>query len=391
MTTADIADPIEWKPGRKQYMTDQQERILAHLEEHGWSKLYELSKALDLHSYVVMGSLQCLENKDLVDVCLVARVKHWALKGKKLPPGGMAFDRGAPSMYHTNLKGRIETLLEAEPWLSRSMIQKRLKNIGTPKAIEGAIHELTLAGRTQRHLVESPIRQLYAYALPAAPPPTAKQLLKVRDEIGHATNYWPTYEKIEKALKKEPWQSAKQVAAATGMKVGGINNKLKSMMDRGMVQRVKVILEHRGRNRHPDYLYALPGEVPPKRIPVIDGEAAPQSAKIRIMRILEDLGPSTPAAIVAENTKRKGRPIEIKHVRRLLDECEDLGIVEHDRFGCKAGRYRVVKDLDPLVRKEAEAHRKAMERSASRLRALGYSVEILVAPPRKAAVDGGGP
>jgi len=377
----DAAAPSTWEPGRKQYMTVQQEKILAHLQENGWSKLYELSRALGLHSYVVLGSLQCLEAKELVDVCIVKRVKHWALAGRKLPGGGMLMERGAPSLYHTDLKGRITALLNGEPWLARKMIQERLKVIGTPKSIEGAIHNMVLGGQLQRHLVDSPVRQLYAYALPDAPPPTREQLIKIRDEVGTGTAFWPDYEKVLLALKRQPWQSAMQVADSAGVKRGRINSQLKSMRSKGMVKRVRVALEQVGRNRPPDYLYALPDEKEPRRLPIIDGEAAPASAKVRVLRILRDLGPSTIGAIVTEAGKRQGHKIDRGYADKILNDCEELGLVRRDRAGRDGIRWRLIKDLDPIVLHEAEAHVSALRASVSRLRALGYTVTVEISPP----------
>ncbi len=105
--------PTKRSPGQAKHMTEAQEWVLEFLREHPWSRHWDIAKTMDKRSWTVHGYLRRLETKDLIDVCLVDRVKRWALAGTPPPDRGMKLKRGAPSLYHAaHVPQRVLRILE---------------------------------------------------------------------------------------------------------------------------------------------------------------------------------------------------------------------------------------------------------------------------------------
>jgi len=296
--------PCKRPPGQRKHITFEQERLLEYLAANPWSKLYAISKALEVHSWTVMERFHRLEGKGLVQTCIIGRVRHYALKDAEVPRGAQSLDAGAPGFYHTNLRGRIEELLDKEPWLPMCLIQKRLRAYGAPKSVEAALLSMPICGRLQRQVIETPKRRMYVYAAPGRRLSKTRQR-KMWKEIGSTTSFWKTNDKVLKALRLSPWQTAAGLSKAEDIDRSYIYNALNSLMKRGLIRRVRVKLEHVGRTRPADYVYGLARQRDPRRLPVV---------------------------------------------------------------------------------REAELHRAALQRSAERLRALGYRVDLDLHPPEREKV-----
>jgi len=281
--------PCKRSPGQRKHITFQQERLLEYLAANPWSKLYATSKALGMHSWTVMERFHRLEAKGLVQTCIIGRVRHYALKDAELLKGAQSLDAGAPGFYHTNLRGRIEGLLEKEPWLPMCLIQKRLRAYGTSKSVESALLSMPSCGRLQRRVIETPKRRMYVYATPG------RRLSKTSErktwkEVASTSCFWKTNDRILKALRLRPWQTAMGLAKAEVIAPGYVNSALNSLMKRELIRRVRVKLECIRRGRPADYVYGLKGAKDPKRLPVVQEAELHVSALQRSADRLRVLG-----------------------------------------------------------------------------------------------------
>ncbi len=368
--------PTQWQPGRKPYVSATQEQILAYLRERGWSKMYTISKDLGVHRLDVLGSLQRLEVKEMVDVAMLARVKHWAPTGTPRPAGMMALDRGAPSLYDTNLRGRITDLLKKDPWLPMRLIEKRLGAFGTAKAVEFRLLRMAQSGEVRRILVDSPRRRLHLYGLPRMHSPGPERIRIILKEYGKDTPFWKGKENVTAYLCKHPWRTARQIYEDAGLKPGLVYNVLMALETDKKVQRLRVRFEPDGRRRPPDFVWALAGAATPRDLPIIEGEIMPGSMRSAVILLLKELGNPTAGELVAANNAKAGKKLAYGYACKILGDLEEVGLVERTKMGRDAGRYRLSSSIDAEIVREAEAHVDAMRRSAAKLRGLGYDVSL---------------
>jgi predicted transcriptional regulator len=281
--------PCKRLPGQRKHVTFQQERLLEYLAANPWSKLYATSKAIGVHSWITMDRLHRLEDKGLLKICVLGRVRRYALKDAEPLKGGMALSTGAPGFYHTNIRGRIEDLLQKEPWLPMCLIEKRLHLYGTPKSIESALLSMVTSGRVQRRVVETPKRRMYLYATPG------RRLSKLGErktwkEVASTTAFWKTNDKILKALRLRPWQTAKELAKAEGIDTSYVYNALNALVRRDLVRRLRVKLVQIGRARPADYVYGLSKQKDPKRLLIMQETDVHLAALQKSADILRGLG-----------------------------------------------------------------------------------------------------
>lgn len=316
--------PCKRLPGQRKHITFQQERLLEYLAANPWSKLYAISKALGVHSWTAMERFHRLEGKGLVHICTIGKVRHYALKDVEVPRGAQSLDAGAPGFYHTNLRGRIEELLGKEPWLPMCLIQKRLRAYGTPKSVEAALLSMATCGRLQRRVIETPKRRMYVYATPG------RRLRKTRErkmwkEIALTTSFWKTNDKILKALKLRPWQTAMGLAKAEDIAPSYVNNALRSLMRRNLIRRVRVKLEQIGRTRPADYVYGLSGQKDPKRLPVMQQAELQWAALQKSADRLRALGYRVDLEL---HSPRRGNILPVVHVEDVGAFCDAERILE---------------------------------------------------------------
>ncbi len=355
-----------------------------YIKAHPWTRLYETAQALGVHSFSMLNILNSLEMKKLIEVCIIKRVKYWALVGTELPPGGKSVDPGGRDYYHTDLPGKITELLGKEAWLPMCLIQKRVLKFGTSKAVETRLGAMFKEEKLQRVLIDSPRRKLYVYALPGAGAPHKEHLEKVCEEIAEGTAFWKGESNILTALKKKPWQTANELAESSTVAMGYVYNVLAILRRRGIVRRVRVARVIVGWKRQPEYIYALKDQPDPEGVPITDGERTDFSHSAKVILAIKELGETSAGEIMLRLNKGANRQITLTSVNKYLEELEELGAVKRDIYGRKAGRVRLSPKYDDVLFHEAETHKKSLDQAVSKLRKLGYDVELTIYPPREA-------
>jgi DNA-binding transcriptional ArsR family regulator len=290
----------------------------------------------------------------------------------------MALHRGAPALYHAaRVPDRIIEILREEPWLTKSMIQRRVGPMATPKTVESRILEMFRQGILQRRLVRTPIREMYAYALPDAPSFRGPHSVRIRKELMERTGFWRSHERVLSALRRKPWQTAAQLVESSGVPRGFIYNVLRALEDSGEVRRARIPEVAEGGGRGPRYLWA-PREVPEPRKALPDGrDVAKERTLVRVAELVE-AHPDRTAHFYLAQLRRSGRDVSYSRVCKVLKELEELGVVTRFRRGPKANRWRANGRTDWLRLRAAEAYYRQLQHAAKRLREVGYEVTIEV-------------
>lgn len=372
--------PTKRPPGRGKHLTEQQQVILDYLKEHGWSRMYEITRDLKVHSWNVYSMLQSLETKELVDVCVLHRVKRWALTGTPTPERAMRLMRGFPSPYHgAHVPDRIRELLAKEKWLPAQTIARRLGSVAAVKTVEERVRELYVRGELVRQVIDTPIRRMCVYALKGTPYCRGRSAERVRRLIDESTPFWKTYGPVLELLRKTPWIEAAQVAREAKVRRGYVFNALGALQRRGLVVRIRGRSERDTYGRTTRILWAAKGAEVPSSIVQVDAEPARDWQLVRVSAIVRDLGSTTRGAITEEYRRRhggKGTGVDAG-LKRLVE----LGVVSVVRFGRNAGRYEANGTADAYRAQAANVHWSLIRRESLRLRELGYGVVLELRPP----------
>jgi predicted transcriptional regulator len=382
----------DWKPGRKPYVSGRQRQILEYVETHPWSKLYTISKELKLHSFNTLSSLSALESKGMLDVCMICRIKHWSKTGTPLAPGAMLLDRGAPSLYHTNIKGQIIKVLEKEPWLPMCSIEARLSKYGTAKSIESRLLSMVAEGALQRKVVDTPRRRMYVYALPGNFRLSEKRIERIYDEVASSSKFWKTEAVVLKILKRNPWRTARQIAEAGGIKLGFVYNSLKILLERSLIKRVKINGQYVGHKKPADFVWSLqsetklPGHV--SMVPDVPKRAEDRTSS-KVLTVVQELGNATCAQIVARFNEKYGSPkLSFNYASVLLKDLVEFGRIHYSRIGRHAGGYSPNPSADQAVIGQAADLKKDLDSIAHALRELGYEVSVEISCLARASSPG---
>ena len=360
-------------------LSHSQKHILEYFTIHPWSKLYAAARDLNLHSYSVMGRTDALEARGLLDVCLIKRVKHWAPAGTPLPKGACLFIRGAPSLYHTNLRGRIIDILKKEPWLPTRLIQKKVSFAGTAKSVETALLALHTNKKVKREMVNTPMRRMYFYASLYARPLDPARAKKVIDEMMKLTDFWKDQQKILDTLKTTPWQTAKSLTVNAGISPGYVFNALKSLEARVLVKKIRGTMNDGTRAR---YLWALADAPVSHNIIQFEVGRVEGGIRAQVVLVMEELHEGTVAEVFQACQARFHRGYSYEYVRNVLKDLEKLGVLTrpYARPGMKR-RWRYIGGGNSVILRNAEVHKSIMESAARKLRQLGYEIEIRITPP----------
>jgi predicted transcriptional regulator len=362
-------------------------RILADLKERGWSKCNDIAKSLRLRQSGVFVVLRRLEDKKLVEVCVVGRVKRCAIAGSHPPKGGMSLEGGSRFFYHTDLKKRITRLLNDEPWLPASLIEKRLRIFGTARSVRVCLLSMVRSGRLRRILVVGPRGRLFLHALPRARHPNPERLKKVMKEASSGNSpFWNGKKATTQFLRKHPWRTARQIADGCGIRNGLIYDVLHALEAEGTIRRARVALERVGNRRPAEFVWGLKDAPLPKNMPILDGEKANGTMRSSIVLLLQELGEASAGTLATAHNLKSGRKLTFTYACKLLNELEDIGIVEKAQ-GEGQNNYHLVASPDDFIIKEAKAHLDALSHSVSKLKGIGYRVMVEV--ERKAAEEVG--
>ncbi len=380
--------PTKRPPGQGKHMTVGQQLVLDYLKEHPWSGLYELSKALPAHSFEVLDRLRRLEIKELLDVCTIGRAKRWALTGTALPPRGMAFERGRPSLYQqAQTPRRIPEVLEKEPWLTSRMVIKRLGHVAAYKTIAERIRELHAQGHLQRRPVETPMRRMYAYALPGAAGFRGPHAIKIRKETIEGTVFWRGHAAVLKGLGRRAWQTVPELLKTSGVERGNIYNVLRALEGDGRIRRVRVTPVGNFKGRGPNFVWALAKardpEVHPAWVPT--GPSDVLDTRTKVLLIVKATPGITAAEVTAAYRGRYRSSGSYEYICKILDGLQDLGALRFKNPpgwpSVKARRWEANGQADVHILRAAEGHMAALEAQAKRLRTLGYTVKVNLTPP----------
>lgn len=372
-------------PGQMTHMTQRQDQILAFLEAHPWSGLYDVSRGLGLHSWTTLGSIRCLEIKKLVDVCSLNRAKKYARVGTPPPKYGMALERGAASLYHAGrLPVRIPELLRKEPWLTGSMVARRLKGTATKKAVEGAMLELHHSGRLQRKEIDTPMRRMNVYALVGSPSLRGPHVLRVHKEIQEISGFWRSQDDVLNSLKRRPWQTVPEIMKSAGVKRSQVYCALQGLRDRDKVTRVRISEANQGKGRGAQFRWAPTGadpRAPGGVINVVDDPGPQDDARSRVLLLVQER-PKVTATELTAAYRRRWRLVGYEYICGLLKDLEEAGaITSLGHRGSKPGRWVPNGAAGEALYRTARRHYEAMELQARRLRDLGFEVKVDLAPP----------
>ncbi len=298
--------PAKRPPGRAPYVSPQQAEVLEIVKAHPWSKASDLARIMHegrKNIYHLVGSL---EAKELVDCCLLGRIKHWAVHGVPLPKGGMKMQRMAPNPVYAGIAPRrVLEVLEEEPWLTVAMVQDRVAGV-TSKHIESVIASLYRTGELRRHKCRMPYnRDTFAYALLSSPSFRGPHAVKIRRDMQKRTGYGLRGEAILKLLRRRPWRRVPQIAEELGVTPSGIYGHLQRLQEKGLIQKVSVWDSGGGRGRGTRFVYGLDGRKPPTHLRGLT--VIPESSKptwARVAWILEQADRPIPAETVQELYRR---------------------------------------------------------------------------------------
>ena len=360
--------------------TPRQQRILDHLKEHPWEGTHAIGAHIREHPVSVHGQIQSLEARNLVDVCLVKRAKRFALAGTPLPDGGMAFARGAASLYHAaRLPLRIREILEKEPFLACSTIARRIAgaSIATVKSVEGSVLRMAYSGELQRKVIETCRRRMYVYALPGAYL-TEGRVRRAQDLVGETTTFGRAATVALEVLRKRPWLTSRELADALKVPQMRVNSTLRTLLERHDAERVRAYEP----GKPVTYRYAPKGTPPPAGAAADGGPDPGETTLALIARIVKERPRCTaPEVLGAWRERFPHRPMKLSTVQQRLGELVKIGAATTWTRGGLAHRYEANGAADAYVVRVARDCLAAMENYAQRLRAFGYRAHVDLRPP----------
>jgi predicted transcriptional regulator len=372
--------PTKIPPGAKKHLTPQQQVILEYLKAHGWSRMYAITRDLQVHSWSVYSMLQSLETKELVDVCVLHRIKQWALAGTPPPERAMRLMRGFPSPYHgAHVPDRIKELLAKEKWLTAQMIAHRLGSVAAVKTVEERVRELYVRGELQRQVIDTPIRRMNVYALKGTPYCRGRSAEKIRRLMHESSPFWKTDDDVLELLGKTPWLTAADVSRDAKIRRGYVFNALTSMEKRGLIRRIRARSSQDSYGRTTRFLWGPRGAKVPNWIVEVDAQPNHDMLFVRVATIVKDLGTCTRGSVREEFSRRHGT--KGTGVERALKTLVELGVVTLVKNGRYAGRYSANGSADAYRAQVANVHWSILRKESSRLRELGYRVTLELRPP----------
>lgn len=370
-------------------MTLHQARVLDELTAHPWQKCHELWKTLhdEIARSAVDDLLKRLERKGLVRRASgPRRVSCWAPADVPVPAGMMLLASGFPSLYHAaNLPQRVVEVLTGRPWLTLRMISTAIGSAGKPKAIEQAARQLLAEGRIQRRLVDTPIRRFYVYALPGKYLVSRQREQLVKDVIG-VYGYGEGFAKTMAVLSKRGpdrklrWMTAREISEEAGIRKGYIFNVLGTQLNRGIFRRLRILEPGVASGRGVVFKYALKEAEPPDQ-PIAEEPTAGDDALAKMATVIQE-NPGISSITAREKYGARYRPTSFDYACNVLRKLESLGVISNVRKwdGRKSWRkaWQANGQAAELMASRARVHVDLIEKSAKKLRSLGFTVKVHV-------------
>lgn len=379
-------DPGRGTPSK---LSVSQRRVLAHLRDHPWSTAGRVAVDLGMAAESAASDrIGRLARRGLLQACLHRRARKYALPGAALPEGASPFRAGWSSPYHRpGLREDVLRVLRETPWMSARMIRKRVGAGATDAAAQYAARTLEQRGDLVSRVFTSQGQwRVRLYAPAGGPSFRGPHAVRVRCEYATRHGTPGVAVQVLDDLRRHPWSTVDEIAGRIPRSKWSLHTRIARMEREGSVRRILVPAEGRtarGSGVALKHRWAPAGAKPPESLVATSpGEPwTPRTASMaRAARIVQARPGCTAADATAEYRRRYGKGT-YAHVCGLLKELVRLGVLDVVARGRAAGRYTANGRVPEVVARAADPHWHLIRKSASKLRELGYRVEIELRPP----------